>query len=519
MLGTAIIVFREVLEAALIITLVLAATGGMSGRQRWIGGGLAVGLGLAGLVALLAEQISLLAGGLGQELFNALILLTAVGMLTWHNVWMKKHAAQLVRQIKAAGQAINLGEKTMLALATIVGLAVLREGAEIVLFMYGMLAMGTQSTSMALGGLLGLAMGIGTGGLLYYGLLRIPTRYLFQVTGVMILLLAAGLAARAAAYLVQADILPALGSNLWDTSRLLSEQSVLGNILHILIGYNASPMGIQLLFYITTIALISGLMFWVSRDNKLAVKTVAFTACTGLFALLMAGHSETAHATHKVYSPTVEMGEAELEFRGHTTFDDRRAKDDQQKYIIEAGYGFTEYWFSAVFGEIEKEQNGEMEYEATAWENIFQLTEQGEYWVDVGLYLEYEYAHESYNNDKAEFKVLLEKATGNWVHTFNLIFERELGNNASGETELGYAWRTRLLMGKSLEPALEIYGNTGELGRPDHSEDQDHRAGPVIGGEFKLGNTDKLGYEVGYLFGLTDAAPDGTLKFTLEYEF
>ena len=519
MFATAIIVFREVLESALIITLVLAATQGIVGRRRWISGGLLVGLGLAGLVALLAEQISQLADGLGQELFNALILFIAVGMLSWHNVWMKKHAAELVQQIKSAGQAIKTGEQTMLVIATIVGLAVLREGAEVVLFMYSMLAAGTETVSMTMGGLLGLALGIAAGGLLYFGLLRIPTRYLFQVTGIMILLLAAGLAAQAAGYLVAADILPPLGNQLWDTSDLLSEQSVLGNVLHILIGYTANPMGIQLIFYVLTIALISGMMYWVSRDNQQAVKTIAITACIGLVALFGLGHSETAQATHKVYSPTVEQGETEIELRGHTTFDDRPQKDDQQKYIIEIGYGFTDYWFSSVFGEFEKGQDGEMEYEATAWENIFQLTEQGEHWVDVGLYLEYEYAHESYNNDKAEIKFLFEKASGSWLHTFNIIFERQLGNNAPGVTEQGYAWRTARLVSKGFEPALEIYGNTGELGKPNHREDQDHRAGPVIRGIFNVGNRDKLAYEVGYLFGLTDAAPDGTLKFSLEYEF
>lgn len=519
MLATAIIVFREVLEAALIITLVLAATQGISGRQRWIAGGLFTGLGIAGLVALLADQISMLADGLGQELFNAIILFIAVGMLSWHNVWMKKHARELVQQIKQAGQAIHLGEKTMLVIATIVGLAVLREGAEVVLFMYSMLAVGTQTFSMAMGGLLGLSLGIAAGALLYFGLLRIPTRYLFQVTGIMILLLAAGLAAQAAAYLVQADILPPLGHQLWDTSSILSEQSVLGNVLHILVGYTANPMGIQLLFYVLTIAMISSLMVWVSRDNKRAMKTISVTACSALLALFSLGQSDNVYATHKVYSPTVEQGETEIEFRGHTTFDSRKNKDDQQKYIIEVGHGFTDYWFTSVFGEIEKEENGEMEYEATAWENIFQLTEQGEYWVDVGLYLEYEYAHESYNNDKAEFKFLLEKANGRWVHTLNIIFEKELGSNAPDETEQGYAWRTAMLMSKSFEPALEIYGSTGEVGSPNHNEDQDHRAGPVISGTFKLGPTDKMAYEVGYLVGLTNAAPDGTLKFTLEYEF
>ena len=518
MLATAIIIFREVLEAALIITVVLAATRGIASRQRWILGGLVTGLALSGLVAMLAEQISMLADGIGQELFNALILLVAVTMLSWHNVWMKKHAGELVQQIKSAGHAISLGEKSMLLIATIVGLAVLREGAEVVLFMYSMLAAGTQTANMLLGGLLGLALGIGTGGLLYFGLLRIPTRYLFKVTGIMILLLAAGLAAQAAGYLVQADILPALGNRIWDTSGVLSEKSVLGNLLHILIGYDANPMGIQIVFYVFTLTLISSLMVWVSREGK-PVRNIAVTACVSLFALSIISHSDNAYASHKVYSPHVEEGETELELRGHTTFDSRSTQNDQQQYLIEIGYGINQYWFSSVFGEIEKNQQGEMEYEATAWENIFQLTEQGEHWVDMGLYLEYEHAHESYNNNKAELKLLLEKASGKWLHTFNLNFERELGNNAPGVTNLGYAWRSSLYMSKGLSPALEIYGNTGELGSPQHSKDQDHRAGPVIHGEFRLGNTDKMAYELGYLVGLTNTAPDGTLKFSLEYEF
>jgi len=519
MLGTAIIVFREVLEAALIITLVLAATRGIAGRHRWVSGGLVAGLALAGLVALLAEQISMLADGLGQELFNAAILFTAVLMLGWHNIWMKQHARELVAQIKSTSQAIQLGEQSMLVIAGIIGLAILREGAEVVLFMHGMLAMGNNTAGMAMGGLLGLGLGIGVGALLYFGLLRIPTRHLFQATGIMILLLAAGLASQAAAYLVQADILPSLGGALWDTSWLISDQSIVGNVLHILVGYTAHPMGIQLVFYFVTLLIIGGLMYLVGKEKPVTLQT-AGTLATAVFALLLLpAINNDAHASHKVYSPNVELDETELEFRGHTTFDKEAIKDDQQKYIIEYGHGMTDYWFTSVFGEIEKEQSGEMEFEAVAWENIFQLTEQGEYFVDVGFYVEYEYALESYNNDKLELKLLLEKNSGKWVNTFNVVLERELGGNAPGITELGYAWRISRLVSKGFTPSLEIYGNTGELGKPNHSEAQDHRAGPVISGEYHMGGTDKFVFEAGYLFGLTDAAPEGTLKFTLEYEF
>jgi high-affinity iron transporter len=85
-------------------------------------------------------------------------------------------------------------------------------------------------------------------------------RLLFTVTSWLVLLLAAGLASQGAAFLMQADLLPPLGSNLWDTSFLLSDQSLPGRILHTLIGYTAQPAGIQVVFYLATLLLIGGLM-------------------------------------------------------------------------------------------------------------------------------------------------------------------------------------------------------------------------------------------------------------------
>ena len=99
-----------------------------------------------------------------------------------------------------------------------------------------------------------------TGAALYFGLLRIPTKHLFTVTSWLILLLAAGMASQAAAFLLQADLLPPLGPSLWDTSFLLSEHSLAGRVLHTLIGYTAQPAGIQLAFYLATLIVIGSLM-------------------------------------------------------------------------------------------------------------------------------------------------------------------------------------------------------------------------------------------------------------------
>lgn len=255
MFSSAIIVFREVLEAALVITIVLAATQGVLKRHLWITGGVAGGVAGAVLVASIAEQIAMSFEGVGLELFNAAILFTAVAMLAWHNLWMSRHANTLVTHLKRVGSSVATGELPMYFLATAVGLAVLREGSEIVLFMHGIAAGGSSGTSLLTGGLLGLAGGVALGALIYFGLLRIPPGLLFRVTGWMILFLAAGMAANAAGYLVQAGVIS--GSRpLWNTSDLISQHSVFGQVLHVLVGYQDRPTAVHLSFYLATLVLI-----------------------------------------------------------------------------------------------------------------------------------------------------------------------------------------------------------------------------------------------------------------------
>jgi len=261
MLATAIIVFREVLEAALIIGIVMAASRGAPGRGRWVAGGIAVGiLGALG-VASAAGAISAAVEGIGQELFDATIVFAAVGMLGWHNIWMSGHGRDLAAHALQLGGAVRSGARPLWALAFAVALAVLREGSETVLFLYG-IALANQggAVAMALGGAVGLPLGVAAGIAIYWGLVSIPMRLLFTVTSWLVLLLAAGLASQGAAFLMQADLLPPLGANLWDTSFVLSDQSLPGRILHTLIGYTAQPAGIQLVFYLATLLIIGGLM-------------------------------------------------------------------------------------------------------------------------------------------------------------------------------------------------------------------------------------------------------------------
>lgn len=517
MLGTAVIVFREVLEAALIITLMLAATRGMPGRRRWIALGLLAGISGALLLAGFAERINLAMAGTGQEILNAGILMMAVVMLAWHLIWMRRHAAQLTQQIRRVGASVMAGEQAATALALIVGLAVLREGSELVLFLYGIAASGSDTGSLLAGSLFGLTAGILLGAVLYFGLLRIPVQALFRVTGWLILLLAAGLAAQSIGYLVQANLLPALGYEIWDSSKLLSQKSLLGQFLHITLGYLDQPMGIQLLAYVLTLATILALSRVINAKPTLipVQAVIAFPAI--LFVLSF--NSDPAEASQKVYSPTVEKGEVEIELRTNHAFDRRSDMDGLEKSKLEIGYGVTEYWSTALFGEFEREPGDSRRHSATSWENIFQLTEQGQYWVDVGLYLEYEHPVDADEHDALETKLLLEKTAGRLVHTLNLVFAHELGSGASSATNFEYAWRTQYLLSKHLNPGFELYGEMGEIGHFPPSREQDRRLGPVIYGELSSTGAGKWLYELGYLFDTGTAAPTGTLKAIIEYEY
>jgi high-affinity iron transporter len=264
-LAALIIVFRECLEAALIVGIVLAAARDVAGRGRVVGAGIGLGVLGALVVALFSEQIASALSGMGQEVLNASILLAAVVLLGWHNVWMTRHGRELSARLKRVGTEVSEGQRPLSALAVVVALAVLREGSETVLFLYGVLA-ATQSPGAVLaGGVIGLACGIGVGTAIYAGLLQLSTRHLFTATGLLILFLAAGMASQSAFYLSQAGVLPPLIPMLWDSSEIIARDSIVGQVLHVLMGYDDRPSGVQALFFAVTLVAMGALMMTVGR--------------------------------------------------------------------------------------------------------------------------------------------------------------------------------------------------------------------------------------------------------------
>lgn len=255
MLGTAIIVFRETLEAALFVGIMAATTRGLAGRSRWLTAGVVAGSVGALALAAGAERVSALAEGIGQDLVNAGILAVALTMLTWHCVWVSNRGAQAAADARALGSSFKQGQRAPWALMVVVALSVLREGAETVLFVAGSAA-GSGAAATAAGATLGVLSGVVMGGLIYLGLSRVPIKRMFAVTNMLILLLAASIASQLARALSQAGVINVWGQPLWDTSPVLRVDSPVGTMAHALVGYEAQPTGLQLTFYVSALLVI-----------------------------------------------------------------------------------------------------------------------------------------------------------------------------------------------------------------------------------------------------------------------
>lgn len=514
MLATAIIVFREILEAALIIGIVSAATQGVPHRNWWTGGGALLGIVGAIAVAAVADHIIELADGMGQELFNSIILFAAVLMLAWHNIWMAKHGKELAARIKAVGNAIKENDEPMFALTLVVGLAVLREGSEIVLFLNGLAAGGTSWSVMAVGGLVGLGVGVLMGIALYAGLLRIPTRYLFSVTSWMILLLAAGMSAQAAKFLSQADVLSVWGDRVWDISSILPNDSIIGSLLHTLIGYDASPTGIQVAFYAATILIIGGFMKWVNATPAQNKKPWVGSAVAVLF-LVMLSVAQHAHAgpASIVHTLNIEAGETELELNAGTYNDNHHDLDNERGAEFALGYGFNEWWFSELEAGWGKAPDNGTAYEGFAWVNIFRFTEPGEYWADVGLFSELGFPDEHDEANEIEIGPMIQKEIGHTVNNLNLIFVRDYGHHAEHDTYMEYEYQTKWLGNKALEFGMQGFGDFGQANDTNSLGDQEHKLGPAV-----FTQIDHIKANAAVLAGLTDNTPNTTFRFTVEYE-
>ncbi len=518
MIGALVIVFREILEAALVIGVVAAAVKELTHRGRWVSVGIVLGILGATIVAAGIGIIARFAHGNGQEIFEACVLFAAGLMLAWHNVWMAHHGRELTRKLKTMGADVLAGRASLVMLVGVTALAVMREGSEIALFLYGIAAGGASNWNLLGGSLLGLAAGVAVGFVLFAGLSRIPMKRLFQVSGWIILFIAAGMIARGAQFLIQAGYLPPLVAHVWDSSAFISGNGILGRSLGALAGYTPAPSLMQIIFWLASFAAIGALMLakssFFTRGAK-ATATAAALVLAATIAMFVPRHAQAAD--YKVYSPLIVKGESEIEVRAFNSWGTSANTGAEQALKFAFGHSFTDWWSTELYAEAEKEFGETLKIEEFEWENRFQLTPQGKYWLNVGLLNENEIPRFGHDPYEIKFGPTFSKDFGRFTALLNILATHQYGTNAESgvgleyRAQLEYRWRRRL------SPLIEVYGQPagriGNYGRPRN------QIGPGFTGQFRLGAGQGLRYGAVALFGMSGAAADTTLVLRLEYEF
>jgi len=274
MLAAALIVFREMLEMALVVGILLAATASLPHSRRWIAIGALLGGCGAAVVALFMEQMENSFGGDGEFLFNAVVLSLASILIGWTTIWMQRNGRALSTQMQQVGTAIGEGATPVTALMLITLAAVMREGSEAVFFLFGAVqATAEDGWSVVVGSLLGMVLGGVVGWAVYRGLRHIPLQRIFVIISALLIVMAAGMASQAAWNLVMIEKLPALADPLWDSSQWLSQESAFGELLHALIGYEAQPSGMQMAVFFAVLMTLSLLMMRGNRSQTATVLT------------------------------------------------------------------------------------------------------------------------------------------------------------------------------------------------------------------------------------------------------
>ena len=260
MLATVIIVLRETLEVCLLVGMVSAALNNLASKRKLIFAGVMVGAVFSGILALSLYKITNLFNGNGQEILNIIILAISIICIAWTLLWINKQGKELYNKVNHVSEKLLSNQISVWPMILIISLSMSREGAELILFLHGVSAAGTLASDLLYGIVIGAMIGAALGSLLSLGLLKVSPKYFFKLINIMLVLLAAGMAAQLANYLVAADIISVLSATLWDSSWLIDERGGVGKILHGLIGYSSRPTQLQFVFYSLTIMIMFRLL-------------------------------------------------------------------------------------------------------------------------------------------------------------------------------------------------------------------------------------------------------------------
>lgn len=262
MLKIAIVLFREFLEISILLSIILAVTKKVENSRICVIAGVMIGVIMSSLLAFATKTISGLFGGMGDEIFDSVIILITVAVIGWTVVWMQGYSGKIKQEFDNLSMQVNSGNAGYLTLILVVAVTILREGTEIILYIYSIASVEViDIDDYLLGGGIGAISGVMFGTVIYWGLMNLADRYIFRISSFLLLIIAAGLASEAAGILTSSGNIPALSDQVWDSSWLVEDNSVVGRILNAITGYNAKPNGMQLVFYLTTIFVV-GIAMW-----------------------------------------------------------------------------------------------------------------------------------------------------------------------------------------------------------------------------------------------------------------
>lgn len=259
MFKIALVVFRECLEISMILGIVCAATRSVKNSFIYIISGIMAGIIAASLLAFFITKLSFSFSGLGEEYFNAFIIFLTVIVVGATAIWVKRSARKMPQKMNDLSVKIEKGLAPKIILTSVVASTIFREVTEIVLYVHALTtAYSLTPIDYILGFSSGISMGIIVTIAIYWGLSRIALKYLFKLSFALLVLIAASLASEAAGILTSVGFLEIYNEPLWDSSWIISDFSVIGRILKMLVGYNAQPNSMQLIFYVSTIFIILG---------------------------------------------------------------------------------------------------------------------------------------------------------------------------------------------------------------------------------------------------------------------
>lgn len=241
------------------------------------------------------------------------------------------------------------------------------------------------------------------------------------------------------------------------------------------------------------------------QRNRIAIITFLFLAFSTI--------SQPSYATNKVSSPEVTQDKLELEYRAGYDIDDRNSRDGASQHKFLVNYGISDRLRPEIKLVINDSATGDTRVSGVEPGLKWQFLEKDEAWVSAALEGVYKLSTQSHGIDVFESKLLLGKQTGKLHHLANIAVEHEIGAGRRSGTALIASWKTKYHLTDYAEPGIEFHSNFGKLNDGLSYNEQNHQLGPSISG----GIGENFRYDIGYLFGVSDAATDGRIKLILGY--